>query len=38
MADNEEKLVLKPGGVIQYLSTPMQSEDSETFILGELNL
>ena len=38
MADAEEKLVLKPGGVTQYMSSPMQSDDSETFFLGELNL
>jgi hypothetical protein len=38
MAEAEEKLVLKPGAVTQYLEGLMQSEDSETFFYGEINL
>jgi hypothetical protein len=38
MADEGEKLVLKPGAVTQYLEGLMQSEDSENFFYGELNL
>lgn len=38
MADAEEKLVLKPGAVTQYLNGLQQSEDTEHFFMGELNL
>ena len=38
MAEVEEKLVLKPGAVSQYLESLMQSEDSDTFFFGEINL
>ena len=37
-AEGQEKLVLKPGGVTQYLSNFQQRNDLETFILGDLNL
>ena len=37
-AEGEEKLVLKPGGVTQYLSNFQQSADFETFFMGDLNL
>jgi internalin A len=38
MAEEGEKLVLKPGGVTQYLDGLMQTEDCERFFFGELNL
>ena len=38
MAEEAEKLVLKPGAVTQYLDTLMPTEDGESFFFGELNL
>jgi Leucine-rich repeat (LRR) protein len=38
MADEGEKLVLKPGSVTQYLDGLAQSEDFGNFFFGELNL
>jgi Leucine-rich repeat (LRR) protein len=38
MAESDEKLVLKPGLVTQYLSGVIFTEDSQSFVMGELNL
>lgn len=38
MAEPEEKLILKTGAVTQYLTVLTQTEDTEHFFMGELNL
>jgi len=38
MAESDEKLVLKPGAVMQYLSNFQQSADFETFYFTDLIL